>query len=50
MQIRKAPPWKEYEILDSGRGRKLERFGSVVLIRPEIDAPMEYLSFRKRVE
>lgn len=28
-------PWTEYELLDCGLGRKLERFGSIVLIRPE---------------
>ena len=38
MLNKKAPAWTEYEILDSGNGRKLERFGSVILIRPEIDA------------
>ena len=27
--------WKDYELLDSGRGEKLERFGHTVLIRPE---------------
>lgn len=27
--------WKEYALLDSGRGKKLERFGKYVLIRPE---------------
>ena len=27
--------WKDYELLDSGRGEKLERFGSVVMARPE---------------
>lgn len=27
--------WKDYELLDSGRGEKLERFGSYVLARPE---------------
>lgn len=27
--------WKDYEIIDSGRGEKLERFGSYVLARPE---------------
>lgn len=27
--------WKEYEILDSGDGYKLERFGNYVLARPE---------------
>lgn len=27
--------WADYALLDSGRGRKLERFGRLVLIRPE---------------
>ena len=27
--------WKDYELLDSGRGEKLERFGAVVMSRPE---------------
>lgn len=27
--------WKDYELLDSGRGYKLERFGKYVLSRPE---------------
>lgn len=27
--------WKDYELLDSGNGEKLERFGSYVLARPE---------------
>ncbi|MDG1158809.1 MAG: class I SAM-dependent methyltransferase [Flavobacteriales bacterium] len=27
--------WKEYELIDSGEGEKLERFGEVTLIRPE---------------
>ncbi|MBR4755622.1 MAG: class I SAM-dependent methyltransferase [Bacteroidales bacterium] len=27
--------WKDYELLDSGRGMKLERFGSYILARPE---------------
>lgn len=27
--------WKDYELLDSGRGEKLERFGDFVLARPE---------------
>ena len=30
-----APYWKDYELLDSGRGEKLERFGPYVLRRPE---------------
>ena len=31
------PPvgWSDYELLDSGRGEKLERFGAYVLARPE---------------
>ncbi len=27
--------WKDYELLDSGNGEKLERFGSYILSRPE---------------
>lgn len=30
--------WKDYELIDSGGGEKLERFGSIVLIRPEPQA------------
>lgn len=30
--------WNEYELLDSGEGRKLERFGLVVLDRPDPQA------------
>lgn len=31
------PPsyWKDYELIDSGRGEKLERFGRIVMARPE---------------
>lgn len=32
------PPWDEYELLDSGDGRKLERFGPYRLVRPETQA------------
>ncbi len=31
-------PWEEYELLDAGGGKKLERFGSVTTIRPELQA------------
>lgn len=31
-------PWTDYELLDSGDGEKLERFGEVVLARPETQA------------
>jgi 23S rRNA (cytosine1962-C5)-methyltransferase len=33
-----SPAWTEYELLDTGSGRKLERFGSVTLVRPEAQA------------
>ncbi|MBN2627585.1 MAG: class I SAM-dependent methyltransferase [Spirochaetales bacterium] len=36
-----APSWQDYELLDSGKGLKLERFGTVVLIRPEQAAVWE---------
>jgi 23S rRNA (cytosine1962-C5)-methyltransferase len=33
-----TPEWKDYELLDSGAGKKLERFGEFTLIRPEPQA------------
>ena len=33
-----ARPWADYELLDSGENMKLERFGEVVLSRPETQA------------
>lgn len=30
--------WQDYELLDSGQGEKLERFGKFVLIRPHAEA------------
>lgn len=33
-----APPWQDYALLDSGAGKKLERFGPYTLIRPESQA------------
>lgn len=33
-----ASPWEEYELLDSGDGQKLERFGQYRLVRPEVEA------------
>jgi 23S rRNA (cytosine1962-C5)-methyltransferase len=33
-----SPNWKEYALLDSGDGRKLERFGAYSIIRPEVQA------------
>jgi 23S rRNA (cytosine1962-C5)-methyltransferase len=31
----RSPDWEDYALLDSGDGRKLERFGPYTLIRPE---------------
>ncbi len=33
-----TPEWAEYELLDSGKGKKLERFGEYVLVRSEPQA------------
>lgn len=30
-----SPSWKDYELIDSGRFEKLERFGPYIMIRPE---------------
>lgn len=33
-----SPVWTDYELLDSGAWRKLERFGPVIVVRPEPQA------------
>jgi len=33
-----TPDWSEYELVDSGEGKKLERFGEFTLVRPEPQA------------
>jgi 23S rRNA (cytosine1962-C5)-methyltransferase len=33
-----SPRWLDYELLDSGNGQKLERFGSYIFARPEMQA------------
>ena len=33
-----TPGWPDYELLDSGDNKKLERFGKLILIRPETQA------------
>lgn len=38
MPILTAAHWQDYALLDSGHGRKLERFGPAILIRPEAQA------------
>jgi 23S rRNA (cytosine1962-C5)-methyltransferase len=40
--------WDEYELVDSGGGRKLERFGEFVLARPEAQAKWSAMLPRKR--
>ncbi len=34
----KSSGWQDYALLDSGNGRKLERFGACTIIRPEVQA------------
>jgi 23S rRNA (cytosine1962-C5)-methyltransferase len=38
LSLLEASNWKDYELLDSGDGLKLERFGSYVFTRPESQA------------
>lgn len=33
-----SPSWRDYELLDSGEGQKLERFGPYLFVRPEAQA------------
>jgi 23S rRNA (cytosine1962-C5)-methyltransferase len=37
-QVLTSPDWRDYQLLDSGDGRKLERFGRYRLVRPEVEA------------
>ena len=30
--------WNDYELIDAGDGRKLERWGNIITIRPEVQA------------
>jgi 23S rRNA (cytosine1962-C5)-methyltransferase len=38
LQLLHPASWKDYQLIDSGDGQKLERFGSYTLIRPEPQA------------
>lgn len=38
MKLRSPEHWSDYQLIDSGQGMKLERFGDVTLIRPEPQA------------
>jgi len=33
-----SPNWSDYALLDSGNGLKMERFGSYIFVRPEVQA------------
>jgi 23S rRNA (cytosine1962-C5)-methyltransferase len=33
-----APSWPDYQLLDAGGGKKLERWGKIITIRPDIQA------------
>lgn len=35
LQVLAPKPWTDYELLDSGNGKKLERFGKYTLVRPD---------------
>ncbi|MBN1674205.1 MAG: class I SAM-dependent methyltransferase [Kiritimatiellae bacterium] len=38
LELLTSPSWRDYELLDSGGGRKLERFGPHIFVRPEHQA------------
>lgn len=38
IELASSPDWKDYELLDSGNGSKLERYGPHTFIRPEPQA------------
>ena len=33
-----SPSWADYELMDAGGGKKLERWGKIITIRPEVNA------------
>lgn len=33
-----SSPWPDYELIDAGGGKKLERWGEIITIRPEVQA------------
>ena len=38
IELLTSPNWTDYELLDSGDGQKLERFGPYTFVRPEVQA------------
>ena len=43
-----ARNWKDYEILDMANGEKLERWGDIILIRPDPQIIWKTKSFPKK--
>ena len=39
-----ADNWTDYEILDTSKGEKLERWGSYLLVRPDPQVPFMLLA------
>lgn len=33
-----TPPWQDYQLIDAGNQQKLERWGNIITIRPEVNA------------
>ena len=46
-----ADGWKDYEVIDTSKGEKLERWGKYLLVRPDPqviwDTPREHSGWRK---
>ena len=46
-----ASEWKDYEVIDTSKGEKLERWGKYVLVRPDPqviwDTPREHVGWRE---
>src|SRR4030042_949792 len=45
-----SPDWIDYELLDSGKGSKLERYGAYTFVRPEHQAIWQPALPRERWE
>jgi len=50
MKLYSPRDWKDYELIDSGNGEKLERFGKYTLRRPEPQAVWMARQWRPVVE
>lgn len=50
----KAENWKDYEVLDTGNGEKLERWGDYLLVRPDPqviwNSPRRHPGWSKRTD